>query len=476
MSKARLFIDNFLVYGIGGVINKLIPFLMLPIITRLMPDSSYFGLSDISNKLYTLVSTFAIMGVYDAAFRMFFDKEDLEYRKNICSTALLIVLLNSIILSILLNLFDDLIIKLFFGNSEYAILLYLVVFRLLIGSTNTILSIPTRVQNKRIVFLSVNFLSSSVAYLIAMILLFEKYYLIALSVGSLCSAFLTGIVFYILNKKWFSISSFKFQLLKKLLYIALPIMPVIFVYWVLESCDRIFIVNLLGDVDLGIYSACAKISMVSQLIYLAFTGGWQYFAFSTMHEENQVRNNSLIFEYLGIVSFLATSFICAIAYYIIKIFYPIEYQCGYIVVPYLFLSPLLLMMFQVIGNQFLVIKKTWPCTIIIFFGGIINLLGCYFLIPQLGIEGASIATMSGYFFSVLICIMVLIKMHLLEIKKRFIYSTILFFLNIIVWRIFTQENILEGILVFFILVIFYMFFYREEVSSIKYILKKRINY
>ena len=45
MSKLKLFIENFLVYGLGGIISKIIPFVMIPIITRLMPSTDYFGIS-----------------------------------------------------------------------------------------------------------------------------------------------------------------------------------------------------------------------------------------------------------------------------------------------------------------------------------------------------------------------------------------------------------------------------------------------
>ena len=46
MNKVKLFLENFLVYGLGGIVSKMIPLLMLPIVTRIMPDTSYFGISD----------------------------------------------------------------------------------------------------------------------------------------------------------------------------------------------------------------------------------------------------------------------------------------------------------------------------------------------------------------------------------------------------------------------------------------------
>ncbi len=463
MNKFKLFIDNFLIYGVGGIINKLIPFFMLPIVTRLMPDSSYFGLSDLTNTLVAFGSAFAIMGMYDAAFRTFFDRNDEQFQKSVCSTTLFFVLGTSSIVFFILVLFDNFITAFFFGSSEYRILLYFAAVSILIGSTNSILTIPTRVQNKRIVFLSVNFISSIISYSVSIFLLIHGYYLTALPIAAVCSAVSTGVSFYILNKKWFKFSLFKFSLLKQMLVIALPMMPGFFIYWVLGSCDRIMIVHFIGEDAAGVYAAGAKLAAASQLIYMAFAGGWQYFAFSTMHEENQVKNNSLVFEYLGIISFIATSFVCALSYDVISIFYPLNYQYGYIVVPYLFLAPLLLMLYQVIGNQFLVIKKTWPGVFIVFCGAIINLLCNYYLIPVLGIEGAGIATIMGYATSVCICSGVLIKMKLLEISNKFLFAAFLIIANILVWRIFVQTDIWLGLLLSLIMVILYLCIYRKNI-------------
>ena len=122
MNKFKLFLDNFLVYGLGGIINKLIPFFMLPIVTRLMPNSSYFGLSDLSNTLVTFASAFAIMGMYDATFRVFFDKRDTSFHKEVCSTSLIFVIFTSTIISIILLILGNQITEIFFGSIEFKIL------------------------------------------------------------------------------------------------------------------------------------------------------------------------------------------------------------------------------------------------------------------------------------------------------------------------------------------------------------------
>ena len=56
MNKFRLFIENFFIYGIGGIISKIIPLVMIPIVTRLMPDTGYYGISDLSHTIVSFGS------------------------------------------------------------------------------------------------------------------------------------------------------------------------------------------------------------------------------------------------------------------------------------------------------------------------------------------------------------------------------------------------------------------------------------
>jgi len=198
------------------------------------------------------------------------------------------------------------------------------------------------------------------------------------------------------------------------------------------------------------------------LIYTAFAGGWQYFAFSMMKEDDQVKSNSAVFEYLGIISFIVTGFICSWSYFIFKILFTEEYLGGYIVAPYLFLAPLLQMLFQVAANQFVVIKKTWPNMFILSGGALLNVIVNFFFIPVLGIEGAAIATLLGYVVSNIICVIVLCKMKLMMISGRFIVATILMGIYMIFWRLLFFNKVLSGTFAALLLLIGYGVLYRNE--------------
>lgn len=466
MNKFHLFLTNFIIYGFGGIISKIVPLIMVPVVTRIMPNSDYYGLSDMSNTIVSFCSAFAIMGMYDAMYRMFFEKEDEDYKKKVCSTAFLFTIGTSFIVFLVMVALKKYISAFFFDNGKYAYLVYLTAIATLVGATNSIISAPTRMENKRKVFLVTNTLSPVLSYSISIPLLFHGYYVIALPLAGCISGVAMEISFGIMNHKWFSISLFDKSTLWTLLKIGVPLLPNFLIYWVFNSCDRVMITRILGIGESGIYSVGAKLGMASQLIYTAFAGGWQYFAFSTMKEGNQVESNSKVFEYLGVISFVSSMFVFSWAEPIYKLLFTEEYHRAFIVSPYLFLAPLLQMLFQVEANQFLVIKKTWPNFFILSAGAIANLFINLVFIPVMGIEGAAIATLAGYAISDVICTIVLVKMKLMVVSKRFLIVVMSSIVSILLWRIAMLHNTLLMTLFSVCFVLFMGSLYRYELQKI----------
>ncbi|MDP4142952.1 MAG: oligosaccharide flippase family protein [Bacillota bacterium] len=466
MSRTKLFLENFFVYGLGGIMSKVVPFIMLPVITRLMPSTFYYGLNDMSSIAVSFGTAIATMGMYDTMFRMFFEKEDLEFKKEVCSSTFYFVFFTGIITCIILILFRGYCSELLFSSKQYNNLLIISAISILVGTTNIIISAPTRMLNKRKIFLITNTISPVLAYSVSIPMLINKMYIMALPIASLTASTIILIVFFILNTDWFSLRKVNKNLIVQMLKLGVPLMPIFLVYWIFHSCDRIFISKLIGNAEVGIYGIGARVASISQFIYTAFAGGWQYFAFSTMKSEDQVELTSNIFEYLGIISYAAVIFLAPFSDIIFRIFFTGDYVKGSVVFPYLFLAPLLLMLFQTEANQFLVIKKTWPTICILAFGAVINIVLNYLLIPIWGIEGSAVATLIGYISSVVICSIVLQRMKLIIISKRFLIDCLLLIVYFIFWRIvFRKVFILSFILSICVIALFGIL-YKEELKNI----------
>ena len=195
MKKLKLFLENFLVYGLGGIISKIIPLIMVPVVTRIMPSTDFYGISDLSNTVVQFGSAMAIMGMYDAMYRMFFEKEEDEYKKRVCSTALLFTFISSIIVFIIMLLLRNVIAKYFFSGRQYTYVVYLSAMATLVGATNSIISAPTRMQNKRKIFLATNTISPLLSYSISVPLLLAGHYVIALPLAAVISGVTIPAVF-----------------------------------------------------------------------------------------------------------------------------------------------------------------------------------------------------------------------------------------------------------------------------------------
>ena len=465
MKKLKLFLENMVIYGIGGVINKLIPLLMVPLVTALMPDSAYFGLSDMSNMLINLAYSLSLMGMYDAMYRMFFEKEDETYKKTVCSTALAATFTTSAVIAVLIVLLRRAVAELFFTGTQYTYLVYLCAVATIVYAVNHIVIAPTRMQNKGRLYILVNVLGPTLSYAISIPLILKGYYTIALTLAGLISTATLVFSFGMLNRKWFSFRRVDKSMLKQMLLLALPL-PNPLLYWVFNFSSKLIINSLLGLSVAGVYAVSSKLGQVSQLIYTAFAGGWQYFAFSTMHEENQVQSNSRIYEYLGTIACCVTAFVFACSGWIFRILFPDAYYEGYLAAPYLFFAPLLQMLYQVAVNQFLVIRRTWPNILILSAGALANVVLGFVLVPVLGIEGAAIATLLGYLLTNVICVLVLLRWKLMVISPRFLLLSGAMVGFVLTWRLLAVEKTGLGVALALLLNALALLLYYKDLAAL----------
>ena len=463
MSRTKLFIQNFLIYGVGSVISKIVPLLMLPIVTSIITDSKYYGINDMTNLIISFAGAIAMMGMYDAMFRMFFEKEDEEFKKSICSTALFFVICSSLVMCLLMFIFKDILLKAIISDTTYNLLFFIIIVNTFFNGILSIVSAPTRMENKKAIFLVTNTVTPFISYSISIPLLLKGNFVYALPIAAVSSTVVMSLVFYFINREWFSYRLVSFKYLKDLIKIGVPLMPTFIMYWMCNSFDRMMIKSMIGLSELGIYSVASRIAQISQFIYTAFAMGWQYFAFSTMNDEDQKEMTSKIANYLLIISIVATMGVTAFSKIIFYILAKGSYSDGFIILPYLFIAPLLLMVFQILSNQFIVIKKTYPVPMILSLAVVLNVISNYILIPIMGIEGASIATMTGYIVAVVVCYLATRKLNLVGAEYRILISIGIFVVYIVLWRISSFESTLKSVGLTLVFLLIYAGIYKRDI-------------
>lgn len=466
MSRRKLFIENIFAYGLINLLDKIIPFLLLPIITRILPNASDYGLYNMFSLLVGFGTPFAVLGLYDAMFRQYFEKDDQQYKYDVTTTAQRIILLSSIIISMILVLFSKNISLLFFGESVHGNIVMLAGVAVFLGANQNIIKAPTRMQNERKVFVFSGLISATLMYGLSLLLIYIGFSYFGLIYANLIMTLVMVIFFWRRNRHFFLRGSFDKHIAKVLFKIGLPLLPTFLIYWIYNSMDRIMITNMLGTNEMGIYSIGAKMAQVSQLIYAGFAGGWQYFAFSTMKDNDQVDLNSKVFEYLGAISIFSLVLVYPFVPYIFKILFVGDYVLGYVVAPYLYLAPLLLMLFQVAANQFLVIKKSYLATISLSLGSVINIVLNFFLISKMGIEGAAIATLIGYLVTIITVMIVSHRYKCMKYSKRILILLGLIPVYFSIQRIFLLDKLFMQLLLMVGISIVILLLYKDEIKSL----------
>ncbi|NLD24215.1 MAG: oligosaccharide flippase family protein [Bacteroidales bacterium] len=464
-NRTKLFIENFLAYGTINALDKIVPLIMLPIVTRLITDTGDYGRFEMFNTIVGFGGTFAVLGMYDAMFREYFEKNSLEYKKIVTSTSARIVFFSALLVTFLLIIFSRITSQLFLNTSENWGIVIMAAMGTFLSANRAIISAPTRIKNQRSIYVFSGISYSFIYYLLAIIFIKLGFNYYGLIYGNLIASCYLLLFFYILNRKDFNLNLFNIKVAKELLKIGIPLVPCFVIYWAFNSMDKIMISHIIGINAVGIYSIGAKVASVSMFIYAAFAGGWQYFAFSTMKDKDQVELTSKVFEYLGVLSVIAFCVATIFDDFVFTLFFTGDYVLGVLVFPYLFLSPLMLMLFQTAGNQLLVVKKSYLSTLTLAIGLIFNLVLNYYFIPIYGIKGAALATLVGYACSVVSIVILTIKMQLLHIKPRFINLAIIIILFIV--KLFWFDDIWSNLFAILIVFISFALYYKDVMQVFK---------
>jgi O-antigen/teichoic acid export membrane protein len=194
-----------------------------------------------------------------------------------------------------------------------------------------------------------------------------------------------------------------------------------------------------------------------------------------MRDKDYKEIMSKIWRILATISFISWSLIYPFNELIFNLLFEGDYVNGSQVFPYLFLSPLLQMLYSVISTQFLVSKKTYWSTAILFLGALVNVFLNFVLIPLLGIRGAAISTMVGYSISVVLAgIVVAAKRQMIFQKKTLL--NVLAFAFLILLNIWNESNFLINCLTSSIFVIITLLISWTDISElISRLLRKGTN-
>ncbi len=392
--KNKLF-KGFAVYLGSSVINKAIPFLLLPILTRYLSTKEYGILA-----IYQVMMTFGLplvgMSMQNNITRNFFSKSK-EYVASMVFNLLVVLILSSSLFLIAISIYLSV------GGPQFSIperwlyALPVIAFMNMVNSFNlTILRNRKKALEFGLFEILVTTIDLSVTILLIVV---YSYGWEGRASGILAAALISGIIsLYRIWKSEYLIFKFDKIKFREILKISMPLIPYGLGTAIITLSDRIFINQMVSTSAVGIYTVGYQFGMIMLLIVTAFNRVWSPWMYEELAEESEEKKRSIVkTTYLvGSSYILIAILLTIISYYLLPYMTALEYHSGIEYVIWIALGYAFNGIFALVFPYLVHVGKTSFLGIISMTGAVINLGLNYWLISLNQALGAAEATLITY--------------------------------------------------------------------------------
>ncbi|MDN3954784.1 lipopolysaccharide biosynthesis protein [Sporolactobacillus laevolacticus] len=388
MNKYKKLAANSLIFAIGNLGSKLIALLLIPLYTYYLSTTQYGTIDLITTTLSLLLPIFTL-SIYDAVLRFAMDK---GYDKSaILNNALVLTLFGYLVALLMYPIFKSL-----FPFSHFMGLFYLY---LLTECVNSSFLQFIRAIGKVTLFASVGIMSAVVVLIgnitfLVFLHLGTEGYILSLIIADLFSCLTILFAGTILPN--LSIRKVSFASVKEMLVYSIPLIPNSLMWWVMGVSDRYLIAYFIGISANGLYAVANKIPSILSVVNTVFFQAWQMSAIEEAASTSKSKFYTDIFRFLSTLMLLVTSLLLVSLKFILHYCVSAEYYSAWKYVPFLLLGVVFSSFSGFLGTNYIAAKKTFGVFRTSVIGALLNLIVNLILIPTVGVNGASLATMLSF--------------------------------------------------------------------------------
>lgn len=405
------------IYGMSSMIGRLLNYLLVPIYTRVFIPSE-FG---VVAELYAYIAFLNVVLTYGMETSFFRHYNESDNKKKVFSTSFGSIMMSSMLFIIAIFLFKDGIASVirYAANPEYILFVAFIVY---LDALTVIPFARLRAENKakKFAFLKLLNIGVNIGFNLFFIVLcpylvnnnisenflgpfIQMVYNPDIGVGYvfISNLIASAVTFLILFPSAFKMQSgIDIKLWKRMIMYALPLLIAGFTGIINETIDRVLIKFLLpADISmtqLGIYSACYKISIIITIFIQAFRFAAEPFFFSQAKSHNAKEVYAHVMKFFTIACLLL--FLLIVMYLdVVKHFVGRDYHEGLKVVPILLIANLFLGVYYNLSVWYKLLNKTIFGAYFSITGALITITLNFMWIPVWGYVGSAWATLICYF-------------------------------------------------------------------------------
>jgi O-antigen/teichoic acid export membrane protein len=383
------------IYGLGGLVSRILAVLLLPLYTHYLSPSDY-GRVETLVALTTVLTILLRAGISSAFFRFWFDTEDEAGHRLVLRTSFWFTMTMATAGLVAGLALAAPISELLFGDAGSANLVRAAFVGLWAQMNYEQLSSVFRVEQRPAAFVGATLTNVvlTVGATVLLVIVLEKG-----PVGVIVGNF-TGTLLVYLGLLGYRREQLGLQfdrgLLREMNRFGLPLVPSALFLWTTNFSSRIFLVKLTDPGEVGVYSVGVRIASAMVLLLTAFRAAWPAFAYSIRDDAEARRTYAFVLTYLVTISTWASVGLGLLSPWLVAWLAADEFSEASRVVAPLAFGAAAFGAYIVVAIGVGRAKRTQFNWVVTGAAAVVNVALNLILIPPYGIMGAAVATVVAY--------------------------------------------------------------------------------
>jgi O-antigen/teichoic acid export membrane protein/glycosyltransferase involved in cell wall biosynthesis len=384
-----------LIYGLGGLVSRILAVLLLPLYVKYLQPSDYGHVETL--LALTIVLTIILRaGIQTAFFRFWFDADDERSHRRVLRTSFWYTMAAATAGLAAGLVLAEPIAEFLFSDPDLANLVRAAFVSLWAAMNYEQLTWVFRVEQRPVAYVCASLanIAITVAGTLLLVVVLEKG-----AIGVIAGNFSGTLIVYLalLGYRREQLGfGFDRALFREMNRFGLPLVPSALFLWMTNFSDRFFLVKLSDAAEVGRYSVGVRIASAMVLLLTAFRTAWPAFAYSIRDDGEARRTYAYVLTYLVFVSTWLAVGLGLISPWLVSWLPNVAFAESSRVVGLLAFAAVAFAVYIVVSIGVGRIKRTQFMWAITLAGAAVNLVLNLTLIPVYGMMGAAVATLAAF--------------------------------------------------------------------------------
>lgn len=386
--RKKYLLKNTALFALGSFGTKMISFFLVPLYTNVLTTAEY-GVVDLITTISTILAPVIILNISESIMRFALD-HDANHNK-ILSTGVA-VFGGAIVFGLVLIPLASNISML----KEYAGYLYFYTITL---SGSQLFLFNLRGREQLLAFSVGNIIHTlAIAVFNIYFLLVAKQGIEGYFIAYILSNVITALYAFFAGRTWEQLKHFHLDaaLSKQMIAYSIVLIPNSFMWWIINSSDRIMVTAMVGVAANGVYAISYKIPSLVQTITNIFNQAWSYSAIRENQSADRDAYCNRVFNGVVAISTISGVGLLAIIKVFLRFYVEENYYSAWKYTPYLMVGYVFLTLATFLSTYYTVNKDSKGFLFSSMCGATVNLILNAVLIPVIGVSGAALATCISY--------------------------------------------------------------------------------